>query len=237
MFSRVQRVSGVPVFSGESARSYVEPMPGATYALYTHGQDTLYVEQGLLSALSVYPKYVTKEHLNFIVLLSQLTFDTVKYGGTYIVQPPRSTGVYLVVPPQLEGIEITTFVAETFHHEFSSILLKAYPEFAQAWTSEFKYMYSDNKGGFLALKNNNFKEASVSELNEQGILSYYGASSLEEDFNTFAENILSHPKEFKMRYSKFPLIKQKAKTFINLYLKISPAFKHSEAFLVLEDWD
>jgi hypothetical protein len=238
-FPKVSRSFGVAVFS-KTATPFVSALPNSTYELYKDEKNKKLCEDALLSALSIYPPEIISSNLNFIVLLEKLTSGGIEYGGTYVIQKPRSTGVYIIVPKHLSGHEITRNIIETFHHEFSSVLLDKQKNLTDAWLKSnakaFEYTYKDNQGGYYALKNKHFKGITLFELNEQGILSHYGASSLEEDFNTYAQDILSNPKEFKLKYKKFPIIKKKTQIFLDFYLSLSPEFKKSEPFTVLKNW-
>jgi hypothetical protein len=58
----------------------------------------------------------------------------------------------------------------------------------------------------------------------KGVLTQYGGSSIENDVNTFAQNIFCPEKNFWAYVDRFPGIKQKTKLLINFYGKISSMY-------------
>lgn len=174
-------------------------------------------------ALSKYPKEVLENHLERISILKSIRFFGVDYGGTNMDKV-----VYLANSGKENGYT-DAFIEKTFHHEFSSVLLLNYPQYFEEkkWTVFNGFDYFDASGGVNAIKNGtdglNFDEKFL----EAGFLFEYGASSMENDLNSFAENIFCQSDEFRNLLKKYPRINYKYKLMIDFYSKINPAFTES----------
>lgn len=172
-------------------------------------------------ALEHYPAS-TLANLKKVYFLQQLKFYDVPYGGT------NSTDViYLVNHGVVRGYT-DKYLEQTFHHEFSSILFRNFPE--KLDTTEWKmandanFNYNDPENGVGAIRNKQSSQALDSVLCEKGVLTQYGSSSIENDVNTFAQNLFLAEPDFWKMVSEFPAIRKKTTLLIGFYNRINPVF-------------
>ena len=141
------------------------------------------------------------------------------YGGTN-----STSEVYL----SNRGIALgyTDFwLEQTFHHEFSSILLRNYGYlFSKKKWMSFNKDIEYGKGGVYALKDGTASIEFDYDLNELGVLTQYSKSSLEEDFNIFAQNLFLSDRGFWEVVALHERIKNKTALIIAFYKSINSSF-------------
>jgi hypothetical protein len=76
----------------------------------------------LAKALVKYPQQVLQENLHSIYLLRSMKFYNLGYGGT------NSTDALYLTSDGVANGYTDRYLEQTFHHEFSSILYRNYPE-------------------------------------------------------------------------------------------------------------
>ena len=170
--------------------------------------------------LKKYPADILKRDLSTIYLFSRLGFYGVQYGGTSL-----DSSIYLTGGSKSEGYSDAYF-ASLLHHEMSSILYRVYQFPKEAWSSinpvEFHYAESDSQVLEAIAKT---KKLTIKKrLYREGFLSKYGHSTLENDFNLYAEMAFTHPQQLRSLSEKYPRVRQKAKLTKNFYIGISKNF-------------
>ncbi|MFZ6010429.1 MAG: hypothetical protein ACOYXT_08760 [Bacteroidota bacterium] len=177
----------------------------------------------IVKALSKYPPAVIQKHLKKVHVVKHLEFYGQSYGGTN-----STDAVYITNKGAAMGY--TDFwIEQTFHQEFSSILFRNYSFLfdRKKWTSCNKdILYGTS--GVDALKQGKTSLSFDLELNKKGILSEYGTASIEEDFNTFAENLFLSSTGFWEIVRTQKRIKKKAEQVMEFYRAIDNKF--SEAY-------
>jgi hypothetical protein len=176
----------------------------------------------IAKALSKYPEAIFEYNLKSVYFLKEMKFYDVGYGGTN-----STDAVYVTNQGILSGYT-DKYIEQTFHHEFSSILLRNYPAFLDTnlWkgANSYNFTYNDPENGVGAIRNNQSSQALDSLLCIKGVLTQYGGSSIENDVNTFAQNLFCPEKNLWNYVDRFPRIKQKAKLLISFYSKISAMY-------------
>jgi hypothetical protein len=176
----------------------------------------------MTKALNKYSEGVFKYNLKAVYFLKEMKFFDVPYGGTN-----SSDAVYLTNQGISAGYT-DKYLEQTFHHEFSSILFRNYPAFldTNAWkaANSSDFIYNDPENGVGAIRNNQSSQELDSLLCKKGVLTQYGGSSIENDVNTFAQNLFCPEKNFWSFIDRFPRIKKKAGLLINFYNKISVTY-------------
>jgi hypothetical protein len=180
----------------------------------------------IAKALSKYPGTVFDYNLKYVYFLKQMKFYDVGYGGTN-----SADAVYLTNQGVVSGYT-DKYLEQTFHHEFSSILFRNYSSFidTNAWkeANVTGFIYNDPENGVGAIRNNQSSQELDSVLCLKGVLTQYGGSSIENDVNTFAQNLFCPEKKFWSYVDRFPRINRKAKLLIRFYNQISS--QYSEAY-------
>ncbi len=171
-------------------------------------------------ALSKYPEKLVRKNLRKIHFVKTLMFFGLEYGGTYFKR-----NVYI----SSNGVErgyTDQFVEGTFHHEFSSVLLKRKDRHfdRQAWEKANPEGFRYGEGGLEALRNNNTSLIPDTSLFGQGFLNEYSLASFEEDFNCFAEFLFMADEVFWQAWSNHEAIRQKTEILIRFYQKLDPVY-------------
>lgn len=162
-------------------------------------------------ALDKYPKDLIIKNLRKIYLLKSIEFYGQEFGGTNSYDV-----VYVANDGEAQG-HTDSFIEQTFHQEFSSILLRNYPHIldSEKWMGINGIPYG--AGGVQALKDSGDAMDFEPTLHSQGFLYQYAISSLENDFNSFAENIFCPLKGFHEALLKYPKLKQKYNMVLQFY--------------------
>lgn len=172
----------------------------------------------LKQALKKYPAEVLRQNLKKIYVLKSMSFYGVGYGGT------NSTDVVYITNNGIGEGYTDDYVEKTFHHEFSSILLRNYPGFfsEKEWIKNNKITYGN--GGVEAIVNEQAGLEFDEELMKSGFLVQYAVSDLENDFNTYAESIFCPAQELWNYCQKYPGVNRKVNLMFQFYTKLNPEF-------------
>ena len=173
-------------------------------------------------ALNKYPETIFKKNLKSVYILKEMKFYNVGYGGTNSLD-----AVYLTDHGLYWGYT-DKYLEQTFHHEFSSILFRNYPSLLD--TNVWKdanipgFIYNDPENGVGAIRNNQSSQDLDTSLCQKGILTQYGGSSIENDVNTFAQNLFCPEKNFWIYVDRYPRIRKKTELLIKFYSGLSSAY-------------
>ena len=166
--------------------------------------------------LSKYNPAVLKRYIDRICLFDRFEFRSFAYSGTYDY---RKKWLYLDV--HWLGDDGRHADAVGFHHEFSSVLLKAregrFP--VQAWRKlappSFRYMFEESSHRNLATD----KQLTIGDFNtyEKGFVCEYGELTLEDDVNTYAQYLMAKPHMLLEIAATHPLVLKKAMLLDQFY--------------------
>ena len=171
-------------------------------------------------ALNKYPEKVTRKNLKTVYILRTMTFFGLDFGGTY-----HKKKVYLTSNGIKYGYT-DQYIEGTFHHEFSSILLKRHSKHfdKDAWHAVNPPDFSYGDGGVAALKTSNTNLEFDSCLYQSGFLNEYSLASLEEDYNCYAEFLFLSTPEFWEAWELSPAVRRKTALLIEFYHRLDPVF-------------
>jgi hypothetical protein len=182
----------------------------------------------LHKAFDKYPVEVIKKYLNTIYFVREIDADGLKAGGTY---DPFRRIIYIAD----NGAQNDKQAMSTFHHEFSSLLLTSHSFWVDPWTNhhpkDFKYL-DDIYDDWKTMKKVR-KTITDHKCYEKGVVSNYGLTNFENDFNEYSEMIFTYPEKFKKIMNKYPRIRGKFKVWLEFYQKIDPIF--TEEYLLEEE--
>ncbi|MCX6286542.1 MAG: hypothetical protein NTY96_05460 [Bacteroidetes bacterium] len=181
------------------------------------------IEDLLTHAFSKYPLDLLNANLDRVYVLKSMKFYGLPYGGTNYQH-----SIYL--SDDTDNPWFTNeYIEQVFHHEFSSILIRNFPEgFDKTkWLSLNPPYFSYGKGGADAILQGTASMALDPVLIEKGFLSEYSTASLEEDINVFAQNLFTGGREFWRLVDLNDTICQKTRILIGFYHKINPVFTES----------
>ena len=169
------------------------------------------MKQIIVDFLSSYSTKFINTNLDEVYLLKGMYFYYEIYGGTYFKKR-----IYIVNDGTYEDRMLANL-----HHEFSSILLKRYSNLFpfKEWyginESEFKYL-----GNGIEMLGQSDLDDQSDELLSSGFLSKYATSSLENDFNVFAQWIFTKPNELSELCTNHEKINEKHKLVMTFYNQI-----------------
>lgn len=173
-------------------------------------------------ALHKYPAAVLKNNLAAVFYLKKMSFFNVSYGGT------NSTETLYLTNDGLDMGYTEIYMEQNFHHEFSSILFRNYPEIfdSAVWKAAniSGFDYNDPEDGVGAIRENKSSQDLDTSLSAKGFLTQYALSSLENDINTLAQNIFTPSPGFWDFVKAYPRIGKKVQLLISFYHKIDPLF-------------
>ncbi|MDR3401510.1 MAG: hypothetical protein P4L99_03340 [Chthoniobacter sp.] len=178
---------------------------------YTGGDE---IKSALYGELRKYPKELIQRHLYEVGLFDSLVISGASIGGTYL-----NKSVFL----RVQDSPASTLRA--FHHELSSILLKAHFAYLDiaAWKAsnppDFRYA-AEISGDFK-------KQASLRPdklFASKGFVAERSTISLENDFNVIAQNLFYPYADFWALADDNPMVLEKVNLAILFYSKLDPRF-------------
>jgi hypothetical protein len=183
------------------------------------GQHQSYARALLRRAAKKYPVEFLRKHLKQVCVLSEISYEDVPYGGTY---DERIKTVYLIHQPGYPD-----FIEDTFHHEFSSILLICHPpkNFSGKWKELEKYDSElSTESSFNALKDDSIALDYDPSWHVKGYLNSYSTASPEEDFNCIVEGLFNGGRAFWSVVDSYPKVRAKALMAISFYQSLDMRF-------------
>lgn len=173
----------------------------------------------LLTAFKKYPIGVIKKYLKSIYFSGEINDRGFYYAGSYDI---FRRIIYLVN----DGWQDDLRSEATFHHEFSSLLLKSHSLLLNPW-------FDQNPPGFEYNNNVELDRKFLTgkkEYYEKGFLNSYSLTWFENDFNEFSSMIFTYPKKFKQIMEKYPRIRGKFLVWLKLYQEVDPCFTEEYFF-------
>jgi hypothetical protein len=207
--------------AGPDRHSKVTPIRHRLLARYPHI---------LKKAFKNYPTNIIKKYLKAIYFAEEIDENGFKYGGSY---DPFRKIVYLTN----NGRQTDDLAESSFHHEFSSLLLKSHSFNLKPWENlnpnRFRYLYEiyDN---FKSLPSSIIIEGKGTDQDyKDGFVNGYGRTDSENDFNEYAAMIFTYPEKFKKIMNQYPRVRGKFLVWLDFYHKIDPIF--TEDYLLGKD--
>ncbi|WP_152248706.1 hypothetical protein [Xanthomonas maliensis] len=179
--------------------------------------------QGLDAALAVYPQGAFGRLCRAIVLVRQLRFAGAEGGGT-----AGGDFIVLASDPNRSAQSNRVTARLGVHHEFSSLIWQRQPAMTIRWRLLMPAGWQPAPTAAEALSRN---EEAAPPL-ASGVLSAYGATSLENDFNTYAEIAFDDPARMR-NLARMPIVAAKLAVLREAYVATDPAFAELFARLQL----
>jgi hypothetical protein len=177
----------------------------------------------IITALDKYPTPLLKSNLKKVYVLKSMSFyGGVSFGGTNA--PPDT--VYVANDGVAAGYNDIE-VEKAFHHEFSSVLKYNYGFNETAWRqinpSGFVY-WDEATGGSGAIKAGKDSQEFDPKEHEMGFLYEYAESTMENDLNSFAENIFMGEESFFSLAESYEKLQAKLDLALAFYNSLDPVF-------------
>ncbi|MEO7924977.1 MAG: hypothetical protein ABIR30_14945 [Chitinophagaceae bacterium] len=173
-------------------------------------------------ALNKYPVAALSKELRAIYFLRSMKFYDVGYGGT------NSTDALYLSNNGVSNGYNDLYIEQIFHHEFSSIIYRNHPSWLdkEEWENAniTGFDYNDPESGVGAIRNNESSQDLDTALCRKGFLTQYSLSGMENDINTFAQNLFSPSAGFWKIVEQYPRIKRKVQLLAAFYNRFDPVF-------------
>ena len=176
----------------------------------------------VVKALRKYTSPILKKDLKTVYFIKTISFYDVPFGGT------NSNDALYLSNNGIERRYTDLYMEQNFHHEFSSILYRNHPELLdeKAWAKAnvAGFDYSDPEAGVGAIRENKSSQEFDTALCRLGFLTQYSLSGMENDINTFAQNLFSPSEGFWELVDQYPRIRQKFRVLLGFYNSLDPVF-------------
>jgi hypothetical protein len=183
----------------------------------------------LQKSFEKYPVQVIKKYLKAIYFSGEIDDGDLMYSGTY---DPFRRIIYLVD----NGAKNSERAMLTFHHEFSSLLLKSHSFYINPWSDhnpkDFIYLTEKYKNWKTLEEEVYISTKGSAEDYEKGFMNTYGQTDFENDFNEYSAIIFTYPEKFKEIMNQYPRVRGKFKVWLEFYQKIDQIF--TEEYLLGE---
>lgn len=212
---------GVEIRGGDPETFFVAPyqakdaaIPQATMAEV--GNDELDEALGGISdALGSYPAGFVNQLIDAVFVCGELKFDGIPAAATY---GPRWLIVSATPDRYLsEGNYRSALLG--VHHELSSLVYQRSPGYALQWSR----LMPDGWQAAASYQQALARTPENSNDLANGFLRSYGKTSMENDFNTYAEMLFSDPQQLREFALQYPRVGEKLGVVISAYLALSPA--------------
>jgi hypothetical protein len=170
-------------------------------------------------AISKYPPGFVEEHVERIYILSDLTFRGVRAGGSN-----SRRRIYVVIPPPGRGSG--AYFERVFHSELSSVLLRRHRQLFDPndWLRGTIPGFTYGASGAAAVRHGLADTHPTDWTLKQGFLYEYGMSSLENDWNSYAGYLLTHPERLTDFATRYPGVAHKQALTTRFYRALDPRF-------------
>jgi hypothetical protein len=176
--------------------------------------------KGVKEALSKYPASLIKKYLKAVFISGVIKSYDIQIAGSYL-----NSWIYLSALEKYEkaGVELYPM---GFHHELSSLFLKGnnFPTIRWQLANEpdFKYLPSQKDVVRAASPENHRDPKEASSWYRAGFVHLYGMSSMENDFNMYAELAMTDPEKLKKLADQYPRIQAKTRILVDYYSSLAP---------------
>ena len=169
-------------------------------------------------ALARYPIVPLLARLDSVWVEWTMSSDGSFMGG---LNDPVRRRVFVALGP---GVPTLPWIERAVHHEFAHILQdrrnSGFP--AKAWRAANAPGFRYGTGGYDAIKAGRSSEAYSDTLAAKGVLSVYGATSIDEDWATIAEAVMVDDSAFWALAARFPRLGEKARLTVAFYRRTFP---------------
>ena len=177
----------------------------------------------LVAAFKKYPREILVANLDAVYVLHRLKFFGISAGGTN-----SKSRIYLANRGVSAGFT-DTWVEGVFHAEFSSILLRNFSRHldTDAWKAINRSGFEYGTSGVQAIRNGMAVKRFDAQLHDTGFLFEYAQSSLENDFNSIAEQLFTGDPRFWAVVRKHGGIRRKTELVVRFYQQLDPLFSRA----------
>jgi hypothetical protein len=210
----IGRRHGLLIGFGNPAQFYTPPF-GATDAVIPSCEaDPVVFDNlrpaldGIATSIALYPPGFIAKYCRAIFICGNLRCEGVSAGGTY-----GPAWIILSANPVFGPGGIHETARLGVHHEFSSLILARSPALVPRWIATLPV-------GWQSIESTRDALLQAGDEGHDGFLSSYGATSVENDFNTYAETAFGDPPRLVELARTSRTIRQKATLLLGLYISL-----------------
>ena len=217
--TRLSKAHNLLVSAGEPVTFFVPPYTrlDAKFTeaeIFPASQSILHESlAGVEDALNAYPAGFVSSKIDAIFISGEMTFNGMPAGGAY-----KHSWIIVASTTNPSGEPNYNSALYGIHHELSSFVYHENPVTARVWAS----LMPEN----WQVKDNYIEALAINESQpidyKNGFLNSYAQTSVENDFNTYAEFVFARADELVELAQTFPLVAKKLRLFIDAYAKQSP---------------
>ncbi len=221
--------SGVRIVWGDDPEMFPEEMTSAPVNAHATPLcwqvDVDRAVAAVLNGLVKYPDFVLSSNLKAVYLIERLKIYDTQVGGTADLFGQR---VYIANPYSACWIE------RVFHAEFSSVLISWHPWNISRWLSENPEDFTYGDDAIAAIREGQVSNELNRRLAEDGFLTSYSMTSVDNDFNAYAQyHFLPEPLLWEI-VSTYPHARRKSALMVDFYQALHP--QYTNAFFRDLDW-
>ncbi len=186
------------------------------------------VRKALAHAFARYPAGFLAQNVRTVYVVRAMADDGAGYGG---LTGEDGTSV-LITDGDDDGVD-GDWIETVFHHETAHVLMEDFHrEFSRrAWRDAtdpgFRYAHPKGDGGMAAILQGEDDATFTPTLNAQGPLNPYGASCFDEDWATYAQNVVDPSPEFRDLVRRYDYVARRAALVEDFYERIVPGWEPS----------
>ncbi len=223
----LEKQFGLVVRYGDPSEFYVSPLPptdnNPDEGYFIGRADEVSVPaalRGIREALGKYPPVLIRKYLTAVFISGKIMIYGVEGSGTYL-----NSWIYLAALKKHKQAD-SDFYARILHHEISSLFINnaKFPSIRWHLTNEpgFKYLPTQKDVVRSASPENRRDPKEAPSWYRAGFVHYYGMSSMENDFNMYAELAMTHPEQLKKLADQYPRIQAKTWILVDFYSSLAP---------------
>ena len=178
-------------------------------------EDSAAAGDALATALAVYPPGFLHRLADRVILAGNILFwSGQEVGGFYFARG---------IAVNCRGME-RAYIIRDIHHELSSLVRQAATPRDADWTAAnppgFTYLSYD---AYRAMMRDGTSDQDGPAFYDKGFVRAYGTTTLDNDYNTYAERMFSDGPGFAALIKNYPRMQAKTRLVIASYLAVDPA--------------
>lgn len=183
-------------------------------------EDVNQIVTAVLNGLAKYPDSVLAPNLKTVYLVERLKMDDTPVGGTV---DPSTQRIYIVAGSPYSA-DRSCILERTFHHEFSSILAYWHSWNFSRWEAVNPKGFTYGNDPFEAIREGRTSSELDSQLAEDGFLTSYSMTSVENDFSMYAEyHFFPEPLLWEI-VDAYPRVQRKSSLMVEFYNSLNQQY-------------
>ncbi len=181
--------------------------------------DTPAALRSLQAAMAVYPPGFVHRMLRRVAMAGPVSEFGLPVGGFF------DGDLIAISYNNVTDPVSASFDTDTFHHELSSLVRAQVAFNVTSWTAANPpgFHYMDRQAYQRALAEAGSVDGDAA-LHMAGFVSAYGRTSLDNDFNTYAEKVFGHAEAFAAEITAFPRMQAKVLQLMTIYEALDDGF-------------